>query len=79
MVIEMNPDGWLFSESKISQFISHVNVKNQIVASYRREQMIKFLENNYWDFRNDLLYLNVKDVPFVKVERAYAEAKGTAI
>ena len=69
VVIEMDKQGWLFNPIKISQFISHINTSTKTIASYRRQTMIEYLNDNFWDYRNELLYLNINKVPFIKVEK----------
>ena len=68
VVVEVQPSGWLFDPKKISVYISHVNTKNRIIATYRRTKMQQFIDTNYWDYRSSIIYLPITMLPFCKVE-----------
>lgn len=68
VVVEVKDDGWLFNPRKKSVFISHVNVMLKTVVTYRRHAMQRYINDNYWDYRNKFIYLPVETLPFVKVD-----------
>ena len=67
IVIEVQHDGWLFNPKKKSDFISHVNPTTKKIASYRRTKMQDYINEHFWDYRNDIMYLKKSECPdFVK-------------
>lgn len=68
VVVEIQPDGWLFNPKKKSMFISHVDAINGKIVTYKRSKMQKFIIDNYWDYRDKFIYLPFYFLPFTKVE-----------
>ena len=68
IAVEINNNGWLFNPKKISTFISHVSPENGMLLTYRRSRMQKFIEDNYWDARGDVIFVPISELTFAKVE-----------
>ena len=45
----------------MSNVNNYVNPSTGVIATYKREKMQAFVENNYWDYRGELLRLNKED------------------
>ena len=59
--VEMASNGWLFNPKYVNTYVSHVNPNTGVIATYKRERMQMFVENNYWDYRGEILRLNKED------------------
>lgn len=66
--VECLPDGWLFNPKKKSEFISHVNPLSQVIVTYRRIKMQMYLQEHFWDYRNDIISFPLSELTFAKVE-----------
>ena len=66
--VEVKSDGWLFNPKYTNDFVSHVNPATGVIATYVRKRMQKFIQDNYWDHRNEILRLNKDDpdLEFIK-------------
>lgn len=56
--IDNRDDGWLRNPNKISDRIVHIDLKNGWAADYRRDEMIKFLDEMEVDREKEILYEN---------------------
>ena len=66
--VECKSDGWLFNPKKKSEFISHVNPLSQVIVTYRRIKMQMYLQEHFWDYRNDIISFPIKELTFAKIE-----------
>jgi len=66
--VEINSEGWLFNTKYLNVYVSHVNPETRTIATYKRDTMKDFIDNHFWDFRDDIISLHKDDprLTFIK-------------
>jgi hypothetical protein len=59
--VDVRPYGWLFDPKKTSEWIIHVNVRERMIAVYRRCDMIEHLRNV--QFTKELFWMYLDELP----------------